>query len=39
MKKIVIVLEANEDKNKDETGFRKDTSPIIKSSEKNWLRL
>lgn len=34
MKKIVIVLEANEDKNKDETGFRKDTSPIIKAVKK-----
>ncbi|MUL16230.1 Cj0069 family protein [Aliivibrio fischeri] len=31
MNKYVIILEASEDKNKDETGFRKDTAPIIKA--------
>ncbi|MCY9855284.1 Cj0069 family protein [Vibrio mediterranei] len=31
MKDIVVILEAIEDENKDETGFRKDTMPIIKA--------
>ena len=33
MKKSVVILEANKDKNKDKSGFRKDTMPIIRSSK------